>query len=284
VRRLIVEPALAGEPPFVLSDAFPGDLLPLPIVLRLHDWPGDRRKAVKRARYLRPAHFEQARAGEVPPVDALLGDPLVEHARQHNTLSRLTDTTGEEGSLFTRPDLMLPGPEAGGLDGADYLSVYFRAADAAAADLLISLLEELADTGFGADAATGRGQFELVGGPEPAGWLDEPPQGANGVTTLSTFQPTTDDPMAGLWEAFTKFGKLGPGFGLGEVRKNPLVLLRPGACFLTPAPRPVLGRAVPMEQLLPVPATEELRRRAVEVIHPAFGLAVPARLHTGVWS
>ena len=48
LRRKIIDPALAGRPPFVLSDAFPGDWLPVPAFTRLLDWPPDQRKTVKR--------------------------------------------------------------------------------------------------------------------------------------------------------------------------------------------------------------------------------------------
>jgi len=249
-------------------------------------WPTDRRKHVKRARYLRPDDFARARAGGAPPVDALLPDPVITNARQHNTLSRMTDTTGDAdgGSLFARDDLLLD-PRAAGVGGVDHLSVYARARDAAAADLLLALLDALAEGGFGADAATGRGQFELVGDPEPQPALEAPPPGADALVVLSTFQPAAGDPTNGLWETFTKFGKLGPDFGLGNdaVPKNPLVLLRPGACFRTADPaRPFLGRAVPADELLPPAVADALRARGADVVHAAFGLAVPARFPEGL--
>jgi len=46
----------------------------------------------------------------------------------------------------------------------------------------------------------------------------------------------------------------------------------------TQRPRPWLGRAVPIDQLLPPHVAAELRARGVEIIHPALGLAVAARL------
>src|SRR5207248_9285065 len=48
LRRQIIEPALEGRPPFVLSDAFPGDWLPLPAAIRLLDSPVQHRTPVKR--------------------------------------------------------------------------------------------------------------------------------------------------------------------------------------------------------------------------------------------
>src|SRR5712691_9939475 len=50
LQRDVIEPALQGAPAFVLSDAFPGDWLPVPALVRLAEWPAPDRKAVKRVR------------------------------------------------------------------------------------------------------------------------------------------------------------------------------------------------------------------------------------------
>lgn len=46
----------------------------------------------------------------------------------------------------------------------------------------------------------------------------------------------------------------------------------------TEPPRTFLGRAVPMDELLPDTTASELRRRNIEVIHPAFALTVPIHM------
>ena len=299
LRRRLLEPMLAGRPPFVLSDAFPGNLMPVPAVLRLADPPpGADRKALKRARWLRFESFLAVRAGRsCAPGDAVRDcDVFVDEVTRHNTLARDCDASLEEGGLFSRPDTMLRAhvrrsdglaPQASGngsfvpnpiLDGAEYLSLYFRAADGPAIDLLLELLYALSQVGFGADVATGRGQFEVVGEPEPVLELDQPPLGSDGVIIPSTFQPGPQDPTEGLWETFPKFGKLGPDHGLRDVQKHTLILLRPGACFRVDRPRPFLGHALTMGSILPLSAADEMRRRNVEVIHAAFGLTVPMRL------
>jgi CRISPR-associated protein Csm4 len=167
----------------------------------------------------------------------------------------------------------VPNPALG---GAAHLSLYCRAADRAAADLLLDLVHELALTGFGADIATGRGQFEISGDPVPAPELDAPPEGANAVVVLSTFQPAPGDPADGYWELFPKFGKLGPDLGLPDVRKNTLIMFRPGACFRANPATAHLGRALPMCAILPEFSVSALRARGIEITHPAFGLCVPA--------
>lgn len=280
LRKRLIEPMLAGSPPFVLADVFPGDLLPLPVAVRLATPPqGADRKTVKRGRWLPREDFLSLRAacndGAIP-WDRLLPDATVFHdaTTRHNTLARDSNASLEDGGLFSRPDTYL----RTGQNGHAGLTLYFRAADQAAADLLLDLLYELSLVGFGADVATGRGQFEIVGDPEPAPDLDQPPPSADGVVILSTFQPGPADPTDGFWEAFPKFGKLGPDLGLNDVRKHTLILFHPGACFRTDLVRPFLGRAVPMNAVLPPAAAAALGSRGIEIIHPTFGLAIPAKL------
>lgn len=283
LRERLIDPMLAGAPPFVLSDAFPDDLLPVPIAVRLANPPPDAdRKAIKRGRWVTREDFLALRAGGPDtdvPWSQLLPDSAVvrDEMTRHNTLARDSDASLEDGGLFSRPDTHL----RTGQNGRAGLTLYFRAADEAAADLLLDLLHELSLVGFGADAATGRGQFEISGAPEPVSDLDQAPPDADAVVVLSTFQPAPGDPTDGFWEAFPKFGKLGPDLGLSDVRKHTLILFRPGACFRADPAREFLGRALPMDDVLPARAAAELRDRGIEIIHPAFGLAIPARLQ---WS
>jgi len=282
----LIDPMIGGRPPFVLSDAMPGDLLPFPVHLRLSGWPdGADLKRVKRARWLAPDPFQAARSGSCPTAEAMLSDADVFHGqtRQHNSLSRVTDASfsaEKGGGIYQRPETVLLAKWPSG-EGADYLSVYVRILDSAIADLLIELFHQLSLAGFGADTATGRGQFDLPEDPVAVPNLDEPPPGANGVMALSTFQPGAADPVDGYWDAFPKFGKLGPDAGLADVRKNTLVLFRPGASFRTDPSSGFLGRAVPMRELLPAGAADELAARDFGIIHPAFALAVPATLPVG---
>jgi len=284
LRRRLIEPMRAGSPPFVLSDAFPADLLPLPVAARLATPPpGADRKVVKRGRWLKREDFLTLRAADdnaAVPWDRVLPDSAVFHddTTRHNTLARDSDASLEEGGLFARPDTLLRLNQ----NGDARLTLYFRARDSEATDLLLDLLHELSLTGFGADIATGRGQFDIAVDHQPAVELDVPLPGANGLIVLSTFQPAPADPADGCWEAFPKFGKLGPDLGLPDVRKHTLIMFRPGACFRGEPTRPFLGRALPMDLILPAASATELRTREIEIIHPAFGLAVPAKINLPV--
>ncbi len=267
LRREVIDPALAGRPPFVVSDAFPGDRLPVPALVRLLDWPPDERKFVKRARWLDREPFGRIQRGHSPaPGDLITDSGFHESAQLHNTISRASSTTMNEGGLYSREETHLAA-------GQDHLTVYVRL-NASFRDSFGRAVCELATDGFGADRSAGRGQFRVDGELEPADFLDRV-VAPNGLVVLSTFQPNAGDPTDGAWDAFTKYGKLGPEFGLENVFKRPLVLLKPGASFLLPGARPWLGRAIPMNELLAPDTATALRTRGVEVIHYAFGLAIP---------
>lgn len=282
LRDKLIDPMLAGQPPFVLSDPLPGDLLPLPIHFRLHQYPDvTNLKALKRAKWLAPDVFSLARTGVAPPVDALISDKdvFLDIQRQHNTLSRLTDasTRADDDDIASAIGLYQKSETTLLADGqARHLTLYFRFADPSAGDLLLELLDELSLSGFGADTSTGRGQFDLPDNPQPTPELDSPPDDANGVLSLSTFQPGPDDPANGCWDAFAKFPRVGPDIAVNERQhKNTLILFRPGAVFHTDPDTRCLGHALDTHTLFPPDTSRALLDRNLRIIHPAFGLTIP---------
>lgn len=221
MRQQLIDPALAGQPPFVLSDAFPGDRLPLPAAVRTLDVPAELRKPLKRARWLLRESFRQLQAGSVPGTGEMLRDAgVLEYTQLRNTISRASQTTDTDGGLFPTEESVLK-------KGIRHLTVYARVVPEFV-EPLGRLIKELADWGFGSDRTAGKGQFRLDGGLEAVPELDEPVD-ADGCVVLSTFQPAGGDPTDGAWEAFTKYGKLGPDFGLENVFKRPIIVLLPGA-------------------------------------------------------
>jgi len=267
----IQAPALAGNPPFIISDAFPGELLPLPVSVRLLPWQPHERKAVKAACFLTRVAFDKIRAGQSITVADLQGESSFLHKsdRWRNTLSRASNTTGESGNLFSSSETSL------GKDVLENcLSIYARVEERMI-ELLCELLRELSEIGFGADARVGRGQFDLVGPPDDASWLDAAGAAPGGCVSLSTFQPDQFDPVAGYWESFVKYGRLAPDFGIDDVFKNPLLMLRSGATFETEQVVQRLGRVIPMDELLPDHVTRKLESDGVQIVHLAYGLAVP---------
>lgn len=273
LRQQLIEPALAGRPPFVLSDAFPGERLPLPVVMRTLDVPAELRKPLKRARWLPPESFRKLQAGTVPGTGELLRDAgVVEYTQLRNTIGRASNTTSNGGGLFPTEESVLK-------KGIRHLTVYARIVPEFR-ELFERLMHELAQWGFGSDRSAGKGQFRLDGGLEPIPEFDEPAD-ADACVALSTFQPGGSDPTDGAWEAFTKYGKLGPDFGLENVFKKPIIVLRPGASFRVPEARGWLGRAIPMRELHAHDVVSHLQAIGANVIHWAFGLCVPLRWPQG---
>jgi CRISPR-associated protein Csm4 len=273
LRQQLIEPALAGRPPFVLSDAFPGDRLPLPAAVRTLDVPAELRKPLKRARWLLPESFRRLQAGTIPGTGEMLRDAgTLDYTQLRNTIGRASNTTNSGGGLFPTEESVLK-------KGIRHLTIYARVVPEFV-EPFGRLVQELAQWGFGSDRTAGKGQFRLDGGLERVADLDEPAD-ADGCVVLSTFQPSASDPTDGAWEAFTKYGKLGPDFGLENVFKKPMIVLRPGASFRVPAPRGWLGRAIPMQDLLAHEVVGHLQGIGANVIHWAFGLCLPMRWPRG---
>ena len=135
-------------------------------------------------------------------------------------------------------------------------------------------MQELSYTGYGADVSIGRGHFSIdPEGLEVVPELDTVPE-ANAMIVLSTFQPDTIDPIDGYWETFTKYGKIGPDFGLENVFKRPLIMFHSGACFKG-EPRSHIGRCIPMTELLSPETCQQLKANNAAIVHLAFGLTLP---------
>ena len=270
LRRDFLDPWLAGEPPFVISDAFPGNSLPSPAILPLWwDWPPERRKQVKHLRWLSTGDFSRVQRGlmphlETPPVT------VRDHVRLRNTVSRATNSAGERGELFEVPysELSTSG------DSEAHLCIFARTTGAGTS-VLMEAVEMLGRTGYGADASVGHGAFEVDRTLVPCPELDDVP-GADGFVALSTFQPTADDPVEGFWRVFVKYGKLAPELHASAVFKRPQVMLEPGACFRTgDAPKPFYGGPIGPDRLLSEQARVSLAAAGVHPVQAAFALAVP---------
>ena len=267
LRRDFLDPWLAREPLFVISDAFPGDSLPAPASLPLWwDWPPEERKDIKKYRWMTTADFCWVQGGGKPNLE-YPGISIRDHVRIRNSISRVSNTTGDGGELFEVP--------FSSLSKSDGDLTIFARASAGGMRILMEALEMLGRTGYGADASVGHGGFELDGDPTPCPELDNVP-GADGFTSLSTFQPAATDPVEGFWRLFVKYGKLAPEFHASAVFKRPQVMLAAGACFRTKHfPKPFYGAPIGPENLLSKSARESLAEFGIHPVQAAFGLAVP---------
>jgi len=248
-----LEPFRRGEPLFILSDGFPGELLPRPLLpvdtsaARSPEAYAAARRRTK-ALYVGQDDFQALRRGDVTGWEPA-EDPWVAFETPHAAIDRGTSSTaggeaGEGGRFFLTPLQALGDVEAHG----DRISVYLRAR-APWGERVPELLGRMAPLGFGRDRSVGAGAFEVLSVEPWEGFSCVP--GANGFVSLSSLCPARDDPTVGRWRVRLKHGKLGEGAGEGNPFKRPLVQFEPGAVFLCrpdgreEAPRPFYGRVVP---------------------------------------
>jgi CRISPR-associated protein Csm4 len=152
------------------------------------------------------------------------------HPQPHNSISRLTGTTGHGD--FAPYTLMQRwhAPEV-----ALCCRVVFDPARIAS-DEIQQLFADIGAIGFGRDASIGLGKFQVE--IQPTDWPSQPQ--ANACLTLAPCAPQglAWDPRRSFYEVFTRFGRHGDqAVHLGNPFKTPLLLARAGA-ILTPLEMP----------------------------------------------
>ena len=235
-----LEPFLDADPPFMLSDGFPGDLLPVPLMPdpALAASPGGldaytAMKQRKKAEYMTGEQFRQAcRTGRIEDV---FPDKLFISAETlHASLNRQTNSTDPGGALYSTVERCLP--EGTGITVYARVRAGFR-------ERLAELMQRLSDIGYGRDKSTGIGAFAFHGGEETD--MFAPPVDADGFVSLSSYVPDEHDPVNGHWRIRVKRGFLGELAGDGTPFKRPLVQFEPVAVFGTSGPpRLWYGRCV----------------------------------------
>jgi len=230
----------SGRPPFILSDGFPGDLLPAPMTLPwLYDDPEAARKAGGH-KWLTLDDFNAVRAGRPPAhlPQAPRLQPWQPVATPHVALSRATFTSGAEGSLHALEERFPVSP-----DGRPApVTFYAQVADAPAAQRLRDLFQRLSETGYGKRKSIGSGAFRLA---EAAPFDGFTPVRADAVVALANFVPAAGDPTEGLWQTAVKCGRLGEERAhRPQPFKRPFQFLQAGAVFRGGADRSWLGRTL----------------------------------------
>lgn len=222
------------ERPWLISDGFPADLLPRPLLRRdgsarlLATEEADRAKKLARLPFLRMEGFLKHRdslsEATIAPYLAAAPEsaerPLLRHRMAHNSIDRRRGTTPEEGGLFFVEEDWSFAVEA-------RRDVYLKAA--AEPGEIRLLFEHLGERGYGRDTTWGRGHFR-VEGIEPLPALDA----GRGSRRLSLSHGTLTANMEDVrYKLFTHFGKVGDVMAAGGARpwKKPILLVRPGATF-----------------------------------------------------
>jgi CRISPR-associated protein Csm4 len=251
-----------GDPPLILSDAFPKGYLPAPANLRelfeREDNAGlDAKrysllKSIRKASFITVDQFKSYQRGE-PFNFTVVDDPYVSCVTLHNQINRFSNTTGDEGNLFELDERFVRSGE---------MSMYARVEDGFEADAK-RLFELFAAGGFGKKKSTGKGAFTISGFEEFHGF--DGIEAANGFVSLSHFVPTQADPTEGAYKTVVKYGKMGEEKALGgNPFKKPLLMVRPGAVFRTETPKQWYGRLI-----------DGISYSDPHVVHYAYAFSVP---------
>jgi CRISPR-associated protein Csm4 len=221
-----------GEPPFILSDGCPDDLLPAPMHLSLMT-PKDEglesykhAKKLKKVFWLTQAEFRSVCSGnlDIQPTDDI--NPIKTFTTLHSSINRISGTTGDEGTLFELEEHAVQASES--LNGS--ISIYLRI-KRDWEEKVYSLFKDLSLMGYGKKRSVGKGSFEIVGGLESVEGFNHI-QGANGFVSLSNFAPAKNDPTEGFYRTLVKYGKLGGEYTFtGNPFKKPLMMLIAGSSF-----------------------------------------------------
>jgi CRISPR-associated protein Csm4 len=230
-----------GDIPFVVSNCFPGDLLPKPMAgnfIRLQELSkeealeqADKAKQSKKTELVTLTEFNAIINNQLTDISSKK-NMTMEIGVMHNQINRFSGTT-TEGSLYEQHEIFWQQP---------YLSLY-AGIEAGWEEKFLALMEKLSQKGYGKRVSVGKGIFKL----DDFSLFNEvvTASKANAIVTLSNFVPKASDPVAGQYKTFVKYGKLGQTFATGENPfKKPLMMIKPGAVFWTDEPQMSYGRLV----------------------------------------
>jgi len=253
-----------GEPPVVLSDGFAAGWLPRPLVPsnRVVKTEEDARRAKKnkKARWMTLEQYERQSWDDLPDEGWHTGD-AAEIVTLHNTISRITGTSLEDGGLYPVAEKVLRHP-------SQRLSIFVRFASEADEPAFLHHLGQVAKTGYGSRKTVGKGQFRIAEVRDRTAWLKERMDGCNAEMWLSGGVPAASDPTEGWFRGETKYGKLGSGWNHANPYKRPLTRIMPGAVFKVSHYRGYAGRMVRNISAVS------------EVVQYAYALTLPLRLES----
>jgi CRISPR-associated protein Csm4 len=272
-----------GRPFAVVSDAFPEGYLPrpaLPLSWFRQVSEADRKAVKKRfwlplnaldepmRDWLAACRSDKELAHGLPREAEGDGSDfqlIAHHPQPHNTINRLTGTTGR-GDFA--PYNLMQRWHAPGL--ALNCRVVFDPERIGAGELA-RLFDDIGNTGFGRDASIGLGKFRAVA--VEAGWPRQAEP--NACLTLAPCAPQGlgFDRRRSFYEVFTRFGRHGPdAVHLGNPFKTPVLLARAGAVFVP--------RSLPQAQFIGqgIGGGGELSKSVPETVQQGYAPCVPVHL------
>lgn len=267
-----------GQPWLVVSDGFPAGFLPRP-TLPQHFAPQQNdpklRKAAKKMRWI-PVGTSGSSGLDLlkKPLRDLLANAVDESTafgcapqgavQAHNTLNRLTGTTGEgEFAPYSLPQTFYAAEQK--------IDVYLLLDNARTTPAEISnLLDSIGAIGFGRDASIGLGKFTI----DALMPITTPAHAqANAFWTLAPCAPQGQgfDGEHSYWRVLTRFGRHGNLHALtGKPFKTPLLLASAGAIFKPVAAfkaYPFIGQGLGGDG--------SLSKAAAATVHQGYAPALP---------
>jgi len=271
-----------GDEPFaVFSSAFPaldgGGVAfkrpdaPLALLFDLSGIPKEdrigRRKEYKNRKWLvcdKPGALAELSScrylatGEMPGAGS-------EHLRSHNSINRLTGTTGEGFAPYSQSETLYQ-------EGSRLLIFAGIEEGILSRDALFTGLERIGISGFGRDASTGMGKFRVVSCED----VDLAAFGAQHPNALYTLAPCVPEPgryRDALFAPLTRFGKHGDRLAVsGKPFKNPVIMADEGA-LLFPSE---MGASLRKAYLgMPLTGLSKVQDTAVA---QGYSLYIPVRL------
>ncbi|MBI5326738.1 MAG: hypothetical protein HZB80_00340 [Deltaproteobacteria bacterium] len=186
-------------------------------------------------------------------------------SQSHNKINRLTNTTGEEGfaPYAVAQQVFYPETELALFVGFDEVLVNI--------EQIMTGLERIGISGFGKDASTGLGRFELGEDAE----VDLSKMGSDSPDacyTLSPCVPEKDTFAEMFFTPFTRFGRHGDVLAKSSNPfKNPVIMADEGAIFKPKTHevfrKPYIGRAV-----------SNISKAEPKTVTQGYSLYIPVRL------
>ncbi len=236
----LLEDYTQGKPCLVVSDAFPSGFVPLPTLPGHHyeAVPGEDRKSIKRRRWVPLTRFSEPITqflvhAQPTATTQVAGRSTVRSSRAHNTLNRLSGTTGTGAfaPYSVEQEWFTAGADSPG--GSVELDIYIVLDEARLGiDDLHQALSDVGCIGFGRDASIGLGKFDLL----ELTACDYPSQSrSNAWLTLA---PSAPQGLAWIqaqchYRIFVRFGRHGDrAVQLGKPFKTPVLLADTAAVFM----------------------------------------------------
>jgi CRISPR-associated protein Csm4 len=166
---------------------------------------------------------------------------ILDYSQPHNSINRLTGTTGEEQFAPFTVDQIVYIPDTD-------LIVFVGLREDVKIEQVVKALKQVGDFGFGKDASTGLGRFKVIGYKE----IDLFAMGSespDACFTLAPCVPEKDMFSKMFFSPFTRFGRHGDVLAKsGKPFKNPVIMADEGAVFIfkdkAPVDKPYIGTAV----------------------------------------